>query len=88
MIHLIPGIKGAALMGAAVAGGGLVTALAETIGDSTTVQISVVGGLVIGVFYAGATLQKLKDGQKATNARLSRIERKLKISAKDDDDEE
>lgn len=71
------------VMTGVVVSGGSLAIIADTIGDSTTVQIGLVGGLCLGVFYAGATLQKLKDGQSATNRRLDRIERRLDIAGKD-----
>jgi len=85
MIQFIPTIKAGATLATLSIGGGLATMLAEVnIGDSTTIQIGLVGGLVVGVFFAGCTLQKLKDGQRAANKRLSRIERKLQIEEDED----
>ena len=71
----------------AVMGGGIMAMLAESLTDSTTIQIGLVGGIAVGVFYAGAALQKLKDGQRQANARLSRIEKKLNIDSNEEDDD-
>jgi hypothetical protein len=71
--------KGGAVMVMAYLGGSACTLGATIIGDETGVAISVMGGLLVAVFYAGRALQKINDQQRSTDARLSRIENILKI---------
>jgi len=84
MIEIVSAIKGGSMMLAVFALGGVGTMLAEAaIGESTTITLGLVGGLLIGVFRAGSALQKMKDGLKVANSRLDRIEKKLKIDGAD-----
>lgn len=78
--QVITASKGGAAMVMAYLGGSACALGATIIGDETGVAISVMGGLLMAVFYAGRTLQKINDQQQSTDARLSRIEKILKIS--------
>ncbi len=68
------------VMTAVVLGGSRLGLLAESIGQNTPVDLCIVGAAVTASFYVGMMLQGLRDGQKATDKRLSRIEKKMGIS--------
>jgi FtsH-binding integral membrane protein len=87
MIEHFSSIRGGLVTTGVVVAGSLATILAQTvIGDSTGLQIGLVGGLLIGVFWAGRQMQRITDGQKQTHRRLLRIERKLHIDDGTTDD--
>lgn len=78
MMEHFSSIRGGLVTTGVVVSGTLGTILAQTvIGDSTGLQIGLVGGLLIGVFWAGRQMQSLKDGQRNMGRRLKRIEDRL-----------
>ena len=93
MLQYISGVKAVGIIAAGTVGGGILAEGAQiTLGSTTPIELGVVIGFVVGVFYAGRTLQKIVDGQKQTHRRLVRIERKLHIddgpTDEDQDDEQ
>ncbi len=78
MMEHFSSIRGGLVTTGIVTAGYAGTMLAQTvIGDSTGLQIGLVGGLLIGVFWAGRQMQSLKDGQRNMGRRLERIETRL-----------
>jgi hypothetical protein len=82
MMEHFSSIRGGLVTTGVVVAGSLGTLLAQTvIGDSTGLQIGLVGGLLIGVFWAGRQMQSLKDGQRNMGRRLKRIEDRMDYGA-------
>lgn len=82
MLHFLPTLKLASGASLAIIGSGAVGYLAsDVIGDNTGLTVGLVCALGGGVWYLSSTLQKLKDGQRDTKTRLSRIEKRLGIDA-------
>jgi len=61
---------------------------ADLINEQTALPLTIVCAVGGGCWYLSGFLRGLKDGQKATNKRISRIERKMGISEDDDSDDE
>ena len=79
MIELISSLKGALAMTGASVGGGLVTmGVADVIGDDTSVKIGLVGGLIVAVFYAGATFRGMKDDVKTLKVDMKEVKQVVK----------
>jgi len=89
MFQYISGAKAVGVIAAGAVGGGLLAQGAQaTLGSTTPIELGVVIGFVVGVFYAGRMLQRILDGQKQTHRRLVRIERKLHIDDGPTDDDQ
>ena len=85
MINLLATVKGAFIMGAVLISGGIVGAfsglMADAINENTPITLAVMGVVGSGCWYLATTLQRLKDGQKTTNQRLTSIESFLHIKS-------
>jgi hypothetical protein len=88
MIEHFSSSRGGLVTTGVVVAGSLATFMAQTvIGDSTGLQIGLVGGLLIGVFWAGRQMQSLKDGQRNMAWRLKRIEDRMDYGRNITDDQ-
>ena len=83
-------LKGASAMTAACAGGGIASVvLADAIGQNTTVELGIVGGICVGIFWAGGTFRGIKDDIRSLKNDVKSVQQgvtKLEQDAKDSRD--